>query len=193
MQKLTVHDFSKATLLVCYLFFKQLPYLQVLKAFHLTFFILLSLVNSCLALLAMGLHCSFFLCLLQKIPCALCLRPQHWSFLFSCILFSHIRLAAELAINSSHMNNIMVTSARNASDRECFADCLWEVRIPLPEYPVLLPITLDIELFTMSSPLHRAGKRFHPPNAYVIHGVGGWYYSDMGHISDSERGTRITW
>lgn len=164
-----VQDFSKATLLVCYLFFKQLLYSQVLKAFHLTFFILIPLVNGRLALLAMGLHCSFFLCLLQKMPCALCSRPQHQSFLFSYILFSHVHLAAELATNSSHSSIITVTSARNPSERECFADCLWEVRIPLPEYFVFLSITLDIELFTMSPPLHRAGKRFHPPIVYVVH------------------------
>lgn len=133
------------------------------------FFILFPLVKSHLALLAVGLHCSFPLHLLQEGTCALSSRPYHCSFPFSCIPFSHISLAADLAQNFNQTHNIIVTRTRNPSEGGHFADCLWEVRILLPEYSLLLPITCGYRIIHHSPLPCIEKKNASIPLRFVIH------------------------
>lgn len=89
------------------------------------FFIISLLISNSLALLVMGLPCSFPLHLLHEIASALRSRPHHCSFPFSCIPCSRISLAAELVQNFNHPHHIMFTNTRNPSGEDVFC------RLPL--------------------------------------------------------------
>jgi len=116
------------------------------------FLIISLLISNSLALLVMDLPCSFPLHLLHEIAHALCSRPHHCSFPFSCIPCSCISLAAELAQNVNHPHHIMFTNTRNPSGEDVFC------RLPLVSQHLCLnilsssPSPLGVECIHHSPP-----------------------------------------
>lgn len=104
----------------------------------------------------MGLHCSFHLHLLHEIADALCSKPHHCSFPFSCIPCSQIILTTEPAQNSHHTHNIMVTSTRNLIEGEQTAS--GKLGSPCQNTLSSSSSPSDIELFAILLPLVQSRK-----------------------------------